>query len=471
MVATFFTFLVMGMGLDSPFDRPGMNQKLEDLVEFLVDHPGVEAPPALTSFFGEDFLEQRRRIRERFLTAPHSQETDESDRKALQDMLDGTLALVETSTSYTLGFIPARPHLLGLITHMFVHANWFHLIGNLLFFFVVGPYLEEAYGMVFLLLLYLLSGLAAAFGHMLRFPSSMTPMVGASGAIAGVMGAFLVLLGASRIRMLFLPVFFLPFWRFTFTARAFIVLPIWFFFQLVEARGASSAGGMAYFAHIGGFSFGALAALLIRATPLERLLRKPVEEQRLAEIMPARLAMPVARPDASWMDPIATRTGPIASPLTTARPPRRDSSPAIEDPHAWSAALDTALDSGNETDIMRCAERLLAAYVGANNVTAAYDLLREMGRRLPQGFTARWGMEAAGLLEKQGDAAAALTWYAKVARRYPHEAASLRALVKSGETMRGLGDEEGARNAFGQARAHPLCDRQWTARIDEMEGR
>ena len=72
-----------------------------------------------------------------------------ADERTLQDMVDGVLAILESSTSYTLGFVPGRPTLLGLFAHMFVHAGWFHLVGNLLFFFVVGPYLEEAYGWIF----------------------------------------------------------------------------------------------------------------------------------------------------------------------------------------------------------------------------------------------------------------------------------------------------------------------------------
>src|SRR5262249_10589269 len=154
--------------------------------------------------------------------------------------------------------VPARPSLLTLLTAMFMHAGWLHLLGNMLFLYVSGPYLEEAYGKAVFTVGYLLSGAAATAGHALADPQGTVPLVGASGAIAAVMGMMLVRLAASKIRFLFLPIVFLPQLRIHLSLPALLVLPLWALEQLAyAARTPSGGGGVAWWAHVAGFVFGA----------------------------------------------------------------------------------------------------------------------------------------------------------------------------------------------------------------------
>jgi membrane associated rhomboid family serine protease len=149
---------------------------------------------------------------------------------------------------------PAYFHFANIFTSMFVHANWIHVIGNMLFLWVFGESVEDILGHGKYLLFYLLCGLAAAIAQMAIDPSSRVPMVGASGAIAGVMGAYLVKFPKSRVVMLFWFFFF-----FTFDLPAWFMLIYWFGLQFAGGLGSiaeTTQGGTAFFAHLGGFVAG-----------------------------------------------------------------------------------------------------------------------------------------------------------------------------------------------------------------------
>ena len=152
-----------------------------------------------------------------------------------------------------------------MLFSMFLHGGWFHLIGNMWFLWVFGDNIEDALGHPRYLLFYLLCGVAAALGQAAVAPSSTVPMVGASGAIAGVLGAYLIWYPWSRIRtFIFLGLFFtmteLP-------APVFLVL--WFVVQFFSgtlslATAGAASGGTAWFAHVGGFAAGVVLALWLR---------------------------------------------------------------------------------------------------------------------------------------------------------------------------------------------------------------
>lgn len=148
----------------------------------------------------------------------------------------------------------------SLFSSMFMHASVSHLVGNLLFLSIFGDNIEDALGRVRFALFYLLSGLGAGFAQVLIDPASTIPMVGASGAISGILGAYLVLFPRSRVLILnTVPPLWLIF-GFTFYAPAWLVLGFWFLVQnLMPALGQlAGAGGsnIAFFAHLGGFIVG-----------------------------------------------------------------------------------------------------------------------------------------------------------------------------------------------------------------------
>jgi membrane associated rhomboid family serine protease len=177
---------------------------------------------------------------------------------------------------YRWGIVPDRLQLFSLFTSMFLHGGWLHLGGNMLFLWVFGRNVEDLIGGGKFLVFYLLCGLAAAIVHVIANPYSRMPTIGASGAIAGVMGAYLVKFPRARILTL-VPIFiFIT----TMEIPAVFLLVWWFAVQFFSGFGSLGAndytgGGVAWFAHVGGFIAG---MLLIRIFPARQRWRAWYEE-------------------------------------------------------------------------------------------------------------------------------------------------------------------------------------------------
>lgn len=155
-------------------------------------------------------------------------------------------------------FIPAFPSIIAVFTHMFLHANLLHLFGNMWFFWIFGDNVEDALGKARFLLLYFFSGLGALALHFFLNLGSTVPIIGASGAISGILGAYVLMFRNARVRVYF--GFFL-----SRNMSAWIYAFIWFGFQfLLGLITFGEAAGIAFFAHIGGFIAGMFMASLLR---------------------------------------------------------------------------------------------------------------------------------------------------------------------------------------------------------------
>lgn len=176
---------------------------------------------------------------------------------------------------FTWGLIPAellskpQQEWLTVFTAMFLHGGWFHIISNMWVLYIFGDNIEERVGSMRYLLFYLLSGIAAASLQVFILPSSSVPMIGASGAIAGVLGAYLVSFPGSRIASI-VPIFFI----FTIVeVPAILFLILWFASQLYSglfAMQGSAGSGIAWWAHVGGFLFGLIMVPFFRRRTVYR---------------------------------------------------------------------------------------------------------------------------------------------------------------------------------------------------------
>ncbi|MBI4502086.1 MAG: rhomboid family intramembrane serine protease [Gemmatimonadetes bacterium] len=167
-----------------------------------------------------------------------------------------------------------------VITSIFMHGSWFHLIGNMWFLWIFGNNVEDSMGHVRFAAFYLICGTIAAFAQIFASPSSPIPMVGASGAISGIMGAYLVLYPRVRVHMLV----FLGFWVTTVAVPAYLMLFYWAFLQLIgslPALGdvAQEKGGIAFLAHLGGFVAGAVLIKLFAKSELVDAHRRAIAAQ------------------------------------------------------------------------------------------------------------------------------------------------------------------------------------------------
>jgi membrane associated rhomboid family serine protease len=153
---------------------------------------------------------------------------------------------------------------LGIVTSIFLHGGWLHILGNMLYLWIFGNNVEDRLGRVGFLLFYLVGGIVAALAQVAIDPGSKQPLVGASGAIAAALGAYIVLFPGARI----LSLVFLGFFYQLLNVPALVILGFWFVLQLISGFGSlggdTASGGVAFFAHIGGFAFGMVIGVLIR---------------------------------------------------------------------------------------------------------------------------------------------------------------------------------------------------------------
>ncbi len=171
-------------------------------------------------------------------------------------------------------FVPARfsadpaANIATVFSAMFMHGGWLHLGGNMLYLWIFGDNVEDRFGHVKYLVFYLLAGIAATFAQYLVLPQSNVPNVGASGAIAGVLGAYILMFPQARVNVLL--------GRSIVAMPAVLVLGFWIVLQLVSGVGtiattSSDVGGVAYMAHVGGFAAGVLMAFLFRGAGNPRI--------------------------------------------------------------------------------------------------------------------------------------------------------------------------------------------------------
>ena len=193
---------------------------------------------------------------------------------------------------YTYGLVPARYSLpqisayftpgqqfLSLLSFMFLHGGFLHLLGNMWMLYIFGDNVEDRLGHFRYLVFYLLCGVASGLSHLFLNLQSNIPTIGASGAIAGVMGAYFVLYPGSRILTL-IPIIFIPWFI---EIPAFFFLGIWFVLQFFNATlSQGEIGGIAWWAHIGGFIFGIIFQKLLRAAPSTGITAKlsPITEKK-----------------------------------------------------------------------------------------------------------------------------------------------------------------------------------------------
>jgi membrane associated rhomboid family serine protease len=238
--------------------RHDVEHAVAEVLQVLEEHPGARVPPATLASLPP-------RLREVFAPLQAGKDYDGADgegefelRKALRRMT----AAAEARPSVRFGYRPGRPGVVSALTSLFMHGGLAHLLGNMLFLWLMGAVIESFWSRWPFLLLYLGTGAAAALAHHLSRPDSLVPLIGASGAIAGLMGAFVMGHPRSRIKLLYALWLGRPFLGTT-AIPAWTLIPAWFLLQVGYAVFAHD-DGTAYWAHVGGFVAGLVGTLIVR---------------------------------------------------------------------------------------------------------------------------------------------------------------------------------------------------------------
>jgi membrane associated rhomboid family serine protease len=441
-------FVVLGL-VEREATR-SLELRWRDAIEYHVAHPYLRTPKSMADLIGPQGMTQLALMRKNYGPGPISRL--QAEQAKLDELANDVEHLREEHPLTKVSYIPARGGALSMFTSMFVHADFFHLLGNLLFFFLSGPFIEDVFGRPLFAFLYFVGGIVAVLTFATQHPDSVIRLVGASGAIAAVMGAYLVRFARSKVEFLFIPILFRPTFNFRFWLPAFVVLPLWFVQQLLEMRSEAGGGGVAFSAHVGGFLFGVVVALIVKATRFEEKFVNPLVLQQTTWTMDERLVRA--------MD--ARKVGNLQS-------AQRELDSLLRDPKSPVEALQIAMDVAQETeDFARydaAATRLLTRHLEAKNTDLAMDLIREVTddrhARVPK-FLGR----AAPVVERSGDREWALTLYERLYDSDPASPAAVPSLVKIGTLLRASGDLRGAREALTKARAHPGCTAEWAPSID-----
>ena len=382
-------------------------ERLQGVVRYATEHPYLRVPP-----------EMQRVVP----SAPPRSDLDPDTVAKQQSQLDAMWEEFRSSASpsvfRTYGYIPAKPSLLALFTSMFLHGGWLHLLSNMLFLWLAGASLEDRWGRIFYTILYLAAGVIAALIHAAMNPESSVPMVGASGAISGLMGAFLVRLAATRIRFYY----WLLFVQGTFFMPAYVALPLWLLQQFVMARYGAS-GGIAVWAHIGGFAFGALVAGLVRLSNFEESILAPAIAKRTSWSPSEHLTKALAKLDRN--DAEGSIKDLVA--LLTQSPNN------IEGRAALVAAY---TQKGDIAAAGRESARLVSAYVVARDLDGALSALEEHRRAHPDvPIAMRSLLTLAAHREKEARHREAADLYLKAIQAWPDDPLLPKALIAYGRLM------------------------------------
>ncbi len=244
--------------------------ELAHAVRFYMAHPYLVPPAQLKPILGSGREEEDAALREvakQFGAKPPSDPAVvKRQQRTLDQYVTVAFATIHKMPAYRFGLIPANIRPAALLTHMFMHAGWLHLLGNLFFLYLTGPFVEDELGRPLFTVFYLGAGIFAGLMFAARYPHFQGPLIGASGAIAGVMGAFLLLFWNRRIRFFYWIGFI---FHGTFSAPAWLMIGLWFLRELVfaqgmDALGLSAGGGVAHWAHVWGFGLGFVTAGALR---------------------------------------------------------------------------------------------------------------------------------------------------------------------------------------------------------------
>jgi membrane associated rhomboid family serine protease len=431
------------------------SQQVEESLRYLGEHPYLSPSPALLALLGEEGRAALDRAAAEWKGAGGTvlSEIAEQEQQQLNELTDMAFEALRQLPASRLGFVPARPSALSLVSYTFVHAGWLHLLGNMLFLFLTGPFVEDLYGRPLFGTLYVLSGIAGAGAFAAGAPHAEIVLVGASGAIAGVMGAFLVRLATRRIEFLVMPIPIVPAFRFHLKLPAFVVIPLWAAEQLYYASFAGEDSTVAFSAHVGGFALGLVFAGAIALLRVEERYVNPAIEREIS----------------IEQNPAITRAADtrFAGDLASAR--RLIDGVLRGEPgnvDAWTESWEIALDAEDAERAGQAGLRLIELHGRGSDPDMVWGVVNEprwRELRMPGRFLST----VADLLARAGDAREAIEIYRRqAAEAPPGDVAVLRALVSEGELLVRAGDLKAARQAFDRARGHPSCSEPWVERME-----
>ncbi len=375
----------------------------------------------------------------------------------LQEEMDSLAAqysqVEATSLTERYAFIPAQSRLITYLTANFLHGGWLHLIGNMWFLWLAGFVLEDTWGRPLFTIFYFVAGAAAMQVHAWANDGSLTPSLGASGAVAGLMGAFLVRFPKMKIQMRWiLGIRSLMRGGYQFSAPAYALLPLWLLMEVFYGTFFGQATGVAHWAHIGGFVFGALVAVGLRYSHLEHLANQAIEEKVTWTSDPEIAQASELIEKGQVEEALSLLQGFVAT-----KPDSVDASTLLQQIH---------LRKGDIPAYQGITAKLCALHLKARENDLAWQNFDEFqntgGARMP---VDTW-FDLCRLAEGQQKFERALSEYQKLIAAYPSERRALQAQMAAGRIcLKQLNRPHDALTFYEAAAASPIPHLDWEQTI------
>lgn len=441
-------------------DSPKNNEVVYHLAILAATHPELTMDDYSRKF--AEFVAERWPGDWKKLSAPERPPLDEweenirdhADAGALQAEMDNLSHQFEQMEHSTIlgryAFLPAHPTGISYLTANFLHGGWLHLLGNMWFLWLAGFILEENWGRVIYSVFYVIAGAVALQFHGWMYAHSFTPLLGASGAVAALMGAFLVRFPKLQIRM-FWSMFFLV--RGTFNAPAFLLLPLWGLSEVFYGSLFGQASGVAHWAHVGGFLFGMVGALVIRYTGLEHKASAAIEEK-----VGSWSAAPAVVKASELIE-----QSQFAEARTKLREHIKAQPNAID---AYQILQKLSWRMNDPAGHQDASIKLCQLHLQAQDKHSAWNDYEEFRNTGGEKFPAATWLELCRYLEEQANLDRAVTEYETLVAAYPNEKQSLLALIAAGRlSLKRLNRPAEALKFYQAAAASPIPHADWDTNI------
>jgi membrane associated rhomboid family serine protease len=449
-------YIAVNLAAPSPnYDE--LNRRFDQIATYLEKHPYLVIPEELRPLIRSADQDSLARVSHDLQVANQLPEavTIAREQQELDRMSRELLEMTPGARMRRLGFTPAHPKLLTRFTSLFVHADLSHLLGNLFFFFATAPFLEDVMGRPLFALLYLLGGLIATSVHSLHNAQSMIPVIGASGAIAAVMGAYLVRFARSQTEFLWLPFPLIPRYSYRFFIPAYVIFPLWFLMQLFFAVYQPDAG-VAFWAHVGGFVFGVAFFGLFKLARIEERFINPAVESKISWKRSEHLD----RADAAKASgDYATARKEILQ-LLQREPENIDARREI---------CDVAYESEDWNLYSMQMTKLLETYLRSGERDLAIQLVSDAARDPKAVLSDRFLLRGGDLARQNGDTGWAAELYERSGERAVNGGAAVRAYIKAATLNRAIGRADLARNVLEKASRHPECVGELQAEVQQQK--
>jgi membrane associated rhomboid family serine protease len=461
-------FLFTMVAMDE--EAPRLGEVKSDILILAALHPELKIPPEsqiMVDGFKKSHPEEWKQVQSPYRDIINAYDAkikmveDPSRLQAEMDALNEEFVkLSASSITQHYAFVPAQPTAISYLTANFLHGGWMHLIGNMWFLWLAGFVLEDVWGRWLYPVFYLIAGMAALQFYAWTNPGSITPTLGASGAVAALMGAFLVRFPKMKIEMAWIIYFSIfrlmrtgnPFRMLRFKASAYWLLPLWLGTEIFYGSLFGSASGVAHWAHVGGFLFGAVAALAVQHSGLEQKANKKIEAELSWSNDPELERASDMMEHGQLSEALALLTNHVA-----VKPNSID---------AWNMLRQIHTRQNNTKAYLDATVKTCGLHLKAHGVEAAFQDYAEFidcgGSKMP---VATWLELCKGAEEKQ-EFERAFSEYEQLAAAYPVERQALTAQLSAARLcLKRLNRPQDALALYQKAAASPIPHLDWEQHI------